>query len=50
MMFSAARTRDDMNLRFKPDSAHAYGLFDILAINYKLLRLHEQQALVGRKY
>ena len=38
---------DDVHLGFQADAAHANWLFHILAIDDELLRLHQQQALVG---
>ena len=37
----------DVHLGFQTDATHANGLFHILAVDHKLLRLHQQQALVG---
>ena len=43
----ALRASDDMHFGLKPDTAHANGFANILPVNHKLLRLHQQQALVG---
>ena len=45
---SALRPGNDMNLGFQPNTTHADGLAYILPVDDKLLRLNQQQALVGR--
>ena len=41
------RTSHDMHLRLQANSTHANRLFDILAVDHKLLRFNQQQALIG---
>ena len=37
-----------MYFRFQTNAAHADGLFNVLSVNDKFLRLDQQQALIGR--
>ena len=41
------RTSDDVHLGLEPNTAHANGLLHVLAIDHELLRLDEQEALIG---